>query len=288
MPAAIVAAVAVVPVLILALVWWRTLRPSNDRDWSPEYARTAWAEVNGDEVVIHNFRNCDYRSVTDFTVHWERKTVHLSKLRGIDLFMTYWGSKHIAHTLLSFDFADDGRVCTSIETRRERGETYSPIRGLLRQFELYCVMGDERDLILLRTNHRKTEDVYLYPLVQTSPEKYRSLFLAYVRSANGLRDHPQWYHAAINNCTTNIQVIAQASGFASAWDWRILVNGYLDRLLYERGIIATTLPFKETKARAYINARAKSAGSADDFSERIRATSPLSADVPGSRVALSD
>jgi hypothetical protein len=253
--------------------WWLAL-PSNDRDWSPEYAEIPWAEINGDEVTIHNFRNCDYRTVTDFTARWETKTVHLSKLRGIDLFMSHWGSPHIAHTLLSFDFGDDGRVCTSIETRRERGETYSALGGFFRQFELCYVIGDERDLIGVRINYRRGEDVYLYPLIKARPEKYHALFLTYVRSANDLREHPRWYNAATSNCTTNLQVIAQASGLAHAWDWRILLNGHLDELLYQRGTIPSALTFSETKARAHINARAKGVGSEHDFSERIRAAPP--------------
>jgi len=251
-------------------VWWLTLRPSNDRNWSLEYARIPWAEIEGDRVTIHNFRNCDYRTKTDFSARWETKTIHLSKLCGLDLFMSYWGSPHIAHTLLSFDFGDDGRVCTSIETRRERHETYSAVRGFFRQYELYYVIGDERDLVRLRTNYRR-EDVYLYRLAEASPEIYRTLFLAYLQSANDLRERPRWYHAALNNCTTNIRLNAQASGFAAAWNWRMLLNGHFDELLHRRGTIPSSLTFAETKARAQINDRANAAGSAVDFSERIRA-----------------
>lgn len=261
-------AVCLLP-LAVAFVWWLTLRPSNDRDWSPEYAHTPWAEINGDTVVIHNFRHCDYRTAKDFDAQWETKTVHLSKLCGLDLFMSHWNSPHIAHTLLSFDFGDDGHVCTSIETRRERHETYSAVRGFFRQYELYYVIGDECDLISVRTNHRR-EDVYLYRLAETNPGAYRALFLAYLRSANNLRERPRWYHAALNNCTTNIQLNTQASGFASGWDWRMLLNGHFDELLHRRGTISSSLPFAETKARARINDRASGTGNMLDFSERLR------------------
>ncbi len=251
------------------VVWWRSVRPSNDRDWSPEYARTPWAEISPEQAVIHNFRNCEYRTKSDFIVRWETKTFTLSKLCGLDLFMNYWGSKHIAHTLLSFDFGDEGRVCTSIETRRESHEPYSPIRGFFRQYELYYVIGDERDLIGVRTNYRD-QDLYLYRLARAQPEKLRALFLTYLRSVNDLRDRPRWYHATLSNCTTNIRVNAQASGFPIVWNWRMLVNGHLDELLYQRGMIPSVLPFTEIKARAQINERARSAGITPDFSERIR------------------
>ena len=253
----------------VAFVWWLTLRPSNDRDWAPEYTDTPWAKVCGDQVIIHNFRNFDYQTETDFMARWETKSVHLSKLCGLDLFMNYWGSPHIAHTLLSFDFGEEGRVCTSIETRRERHESYSAIRGFFRQYELYYVIGDERDLVGLRTNYRD-QDVYLYRLAKASPERLRALFLTYLKAANDLRDRPRWYHAAMSNCTTNIRLNAQASGFATAWNWRMLVNGHLDELLYRRGIIPSALAFAETKTRAQIKERARRVESVLDFSERIR------------------
>lgn len=253
----------------VVLGWWLTLRPSNERDWSPEYALPPSAEIDGDRVVIHNYRNCDYRTEFDFTPRWETKTVHLSKIRGTDFFMNYWGSPHIAHTLVSFDFGDDGRVCASIETRRKKGQTYSAVRGFFRQFELYYVLGDERDLIRLRTNYRK-EDIYLYPMVRMTPERSRALFLSYLRAADDLSRTPRWYNAATSNCTTNIEGNAVACGAPTIWDWRILVNGHLDELLYQRGTIPTTLPFAEEKSRSLINRQALAMGAAVDFSEQIR------------------
>ena len=100
------------------LLWWLSLRPSNEGDWAPEYAETPWAEIDGDEVTIHNFRHCAYRSATDIIPHWETKTVHLAQLRGLDLLINDFGARHIAHTFFSFDFGPEGCVCTSIEARR--------------------------------------------------------------------------------------------------------------------------------------------------------------------------
>lgn len=251
------------------LGWWLTLSPSNERNWSPEYANPPWAQIDGDRVDIHNFRNFDYQTETEFSPRWEEKTVHLSKIRGGDLVISYWGSPHIAHTLMSFDFGDDGHVCTSIETRREKGEVYSAVRGFFRQFELYYVLGDERDLIRLRTNYRK-EDVYLYPLVNMTPEKSRILFLAYLRAANDLRHHPRWYNAATSNCTTNIESNVEACGVSGVWDWRILANGHLDELLYQRGTIPTDRPFAQAKSHSLIDRQALASGANPDFSAMIR------------------
>src|SRR6266567_5669175 len=145
----------------LVAAWWLTLKPSNDRAWQPDVAQTAWAEINGDEITIHNVRNCDYRTATDFTPHWETRTVRLSQITGIDVAINYWGSPWIAHPIVSFQFADAPPLCFSIETRKEIGESYSTIGGIYRQYTLIYVVADERDCIRLRTNYRR-EDVYLY------------------------------------------------------------------------------------------------------------------------------
>jgi hypothetical protein len=255
------------------LAWWWTLKPSNTRTWQPDVAQTAWAEVEGDIVTLHNVRNCDYRTETDFTPHWETRSVRLSQLTGIDLAITYWGSEYMAHPIASFTFADSPPVCFSIETRKETGESYSAVGGLYRQFELIYIVADERDVIRLRTNFRQGEDVYLFHLTAT-PEKARARFLEYVATLNDLHNRPRWYNAATTNCTTSIRTQHSAADRAP-WDWRILINGKADELLFERGALATGgLGFRELKRSALINAEARAAGSAPDFSRRIRAGRP--------------
>ncbi|HZR82959.1 MAG TPA: DUF4105 domain-containing protein [Candidatus Binatia bacterium] len=250
------------------LVWWSTVRPSNDRDWYPDVARLPRGEVHGDIVTIENVRNFDYRSETDYTPHWETRTLDLSKLEGLDLFLSYWGSPAIAHTILSWSFSDGQHLAISIETRKERGEEYSAIAGFFRQYELYYVVADERDLVGLRTNQRG-EGVYLY-LLRTPRERARRMLLDYVAGMNELAREPSFYNAATQNCTTTIRTHVIQIGVAMPWDWRILVNGYIDQLLYEQGVIDTSRPFGEVRERSLINPRAKADGGSPNFSARIR------------------
>ena len=255
----------------VVLAWWLTLQPGNDRPWQPDVAQTAWAEIAGDTVTLHNVRNCDYRTETDYTPRWETRPVRLSQLTGIDLAINYWGSPWMAHPIASFQFADAPPVCLSIETRKETGESYSAIGGLYRQYELIYVVADERDVIGVRTNFRHGEDVFLYRTTAT-PEQTRARFLEYLAAMNTLRDHPRWYNAATTNCTTSIRTQHDTAKRAP-WDWRILLNGKDDEMLFERGSLRTGgLPFSELKTRALINARARAAGDAADFSARIRAS----------------
>ena len=251
----------------LVLAWWLTLKPSNDRAWQPDVAQTAWAEIEGDRVTIHNVRNCDYRTEGDYTPHWETRSYDLSQIRGMDIFLTYWGSPWIAHPIVSFQFGDNDYIAMSIETRKEVGEQYSAIRGFFRYYELIYTVSDERDVVRLRTNFRKGEETYLFH-TRATPEHARATFLNYVEKINRIRNHPEWYNALTNNCTTNIATLAGEP----KWDWRVLLNGHADRMLYERGDLATgNLPFAQLKQQAHINAAALAADDAPDFSRRIRA-----------------
>jgi hypothetical protein len=257
----------------VVLGWWLTLKPSNDGNWQPDVAQLAWADINGDEFTFHNVRNCDYRTDTDYTPHWETRTVRLSQITGIDLAIDYWGSPWIAHPIVSFQFADAAPLCFSIETRKTAGQSYSTIGGLYRQYTLIYLVADERDVIRLRTNYRN-EDIYLYHTT-VSLDRARERFLEYVRSLNALRAQPRWYNAITTNCTTSIRS-QHPSKERIPWDWRILLNGKGDELLYrDGGLVTGGLPFAELKARSLIDTRARAANDSPDFSKLIREGLPF-------------
>jgi hypothetical protein len=260
---------------VLVASWWLTLKPSNDRPWQRDVAETAWAEINGDLVTIHNVRNCAYRTEMDFTPQWETRMVRLSQITGLDVAIDYWGSPWISHPIVSFRFTDALPLCFSIETRKTVGQTYSALRGLYRQYTLIYIVADERDSIRVRTNYRHDEDVYLYHAL-ASPAQARERFLEYLNTTNRLRFHPRWYNAITSNCTTNIRT-QRSINERAPWDWRILLNGKADEMLYERHAIATGgLPFAELKQRSLINKRAHAADQDPDFSRLIRADLPRS------------
>ena len=256
----------------VVICWWLLMRPSNNRNWQPDVALLPWAEIQGNRVTIHNIRNCDYRSETDYTVHHYDKTFDLAKLKSVDLFLVYWGSPYIAHTMVSFGFEGDGNVCFSIETRKQMGEAYSTVKGFFRQYELTYVVADERDLIGLRTNYRG-EQTYLYRL-KAPADRIRKDFLAYLREVNSLKRRPEWYNALTGNCTTAVRGHTAPYNLDGRFDWRIVVNGLLDEMLYERKAVDTSLPFPELKKRSLINGRAKGMDKSADFSRLIRAGLP--------------
>jgi hypothetical protein len=266
----------------LVALWWLTLKPSDDRAWQLDVAQTACAEIDGDFVTLHNVRNCDYRTETDFTPHWEMRTVRLSQITGMDVAIDYWGSPWISHPIVSFEFADAVPVCFSIETRKTIGQTYSAVRGLYRQYTLIYVVADERDSIRVRTNYRHGEDVYLYRTL-ASPAQARGRFLEYILAMNKLRDHPRWYNALTTNCTTSIRT-QRAVKLRAPWDWRILLNGKADEMLYQDHAIATDgLPFSELKQCSFINQLARAADHDPNFSRVIREDLPDGNSISGTR-----
>jgi hypothetical protein len=254
------------------LAWWLALKPSNDGNWQPDSDRTAWAEMDGDRVTIHNLRNCDYRTETDYTNCWSDRTLYLSQIRAADFFLTNWGIPFASHPIVSFQSGDNEHVAFSIEARYKAGQAYSTILGFFRQFGLIFVAADERDVIRLRTNYRKDEEVYLYR-VHVQPEVARAMFLTYVTYLNKLKDHPEWYNELTRNCTTTLdkQLAANVNN-PQPWNYQFILNGTLDELLYDRGRLVTGgLPFPELKQREHINVAAQAADHSPDFSALIRA-----------------
>lgn len=252
------------------LLWYLSLQPKQDAPWQPDVARLPRAELDGDRLTVHNVRDFDYRSETDFTPRWETRSYDLSKLEGADMFFSHWSGPAIAHTIVSWEFSDGQHLAISIETRKTVGQEYSAIAGFFRQYPIYYVVADERDVVRLRTNYRG-ENVWMYRLVPARPDAARALLLDYVASINALAERPAWYNALTDNCTTTIQRHARhINPGANPFDWRLLANGRLPELLYERGRVDTSVPFEELRRRAHIDARAKAADRDPDFSARIR------------------
>jgi hypothetical protein len=255
-------------IFVVVAAWFFTRQPSNDREWRPETAQVPTAEIDGDRVTIHHVRNFDWRSEADFTPRWETRTYDLARLRGVDFMLVHWGSKAIAHAMVSFGFDDGDQLAVSIEARMQRTESYSAIDGFFRQFELVYVFGDERDLVRLRTNHRH-EDVYLYPTTLTA-EQGRLLLRSYLARANELARHPEFYNALTSNCATNVLENAQAVNLPATMSWKILASGYAVEQLYENRRINTSLPLESLVAHSRVNEAASRADADPQFSRRIR------------------
>lgn len=249
-------------------------RPSNERRWAPDQARLARAEIAGPMVTIRNVRNFTYRSTTDYTPDWYDRTYDLRRLDSLWFVVEPFDQYGAAHTFVSFGFDDTEYVAISIEIRKEVGEEFSALRGLFREYEVMYVVGDERDLIGLRANHRR-DDVYLYR-IRATPDAMREMFVSMLRRANALGERPEFYNTLTNTCTTNL--VAHVNTITPGrvpFRMAVLLPASSDGLAHELGLIESHLPFEETKRRAQINALAREHANDPQFSRRIRGLAPL-------------
>ena len=262
------ALVLFVAVFVGLILWWRTILPPAQGDWAPDVARQVTGIVADNKLTLTNLRDFEWRSDADFTERWATRTYDLSKLRTVDLFMSYWAGPEMAHTILSFGFEGGQYLAWSIEVRRLRTGEYSPLADLFKTDPLVIIAADERDVVRVRSNVRK-EDVQLYRLA-VSPERARALLLEYVADANALAETPQFYNSIATNCTTTIIKMMRVVGASMPFDWRFIVNGYLPDYAYARGALDTNTRLAELKSLAHIDKRANEAANSSDFSKAIR------------------
>lgn len=253
----------------LTIGWWASIQPSNDRQWAPDVSRGVVGQIDGSKVYLRNVRDFDWTTRDDADERWIDMTVDLDQLQSVDFVSTVWASKAIAHTMVSFGFADGQHVVFSAEIRREADEKFSEIGGFFKEFELVLIAATERDIIKLRTDYRK-DDVSLYAMTMT-PEQRRMLFLSYVDLGNELAYKPRWYQTITTNCTTVIYKLARTVAPGIPMDWRILLSGYTQDYLYDLGVIASDRPLQQIRDDAHITAKAQALPQGVDYSQGIRA-----------------
>ena len=259
-------------VAVVITIWQQSVRPTNNRNWKTSVARLPEIKINGNEVKIKNIRNFDYRTTTDFTPRYYTKTFKLDELKTLDYILSYWdGHKAIAHTIFSFGFKNGDYLAVSVETRLSKTQTQSLLGGIFNQYELIYVLADERDLIRLRTNFRK-EEVFLYR-VRVSQKALKKAFVKIVKRAAGLHDRPRFYNTVKQNClTTLLADLSTAQGKKYHFDFRFIMNGYSDTLLYQKGILVTGgFPFDKLKKLRHLNQYVENdPDAATNFSSKIR------------------
>ena len=259
---------------VLALAWLALLlwvQPSNQREWSPDQAQLATAVIDGDSLTIRNVRNARYHSTSQYVVFWEQRHYDLKRLDSVWFVVepfTDWRGP--AHTFLSFGFDDGQYLAISVEIRKELGESFSPWLGLLRQYELTYIVGDERDLIGLRAIHRR-DPVYLYPM-RASAAHRRALLLDMLERANALAAQPEFYNTLTSTCTSNIvDHIEKIAPGSMPFSLKTLLPAYADDLAFDLGLIDTTLPREQYRQAYRIDDLAVAHGDGEGFSAAIRA-----------------
>lgn len=249
---------------------WAGIKPSNERNWVPEVKNAPWAEVNGDDVTIHNVRNFRYRTESDFDPIYDTRTFKVSELTEVDMLVVYWAGKPIAHLMVSFGFNNRDFIAFSIETRKEVGEEYSAVKGFFRNYEVTYIVADERDLIGVRTSHRVPEERVYLLRTRMALQNGRKLFLEYINRINKLQSTPRFYNTLTTNCTTQVLDQVKSFGGLATYNWKILLSGYVPEYLYETETLMPGMSLEDIMSRSLVNERAKKFADEHNFSVLIR------------------
>ncbi len=245
--------VVILGCLYLALLV--TFQPSHDRDWELGHEKlpSITYSATSSNITVDNFRNFNWNEVKSADISYETREYDLEKITGVDVFISHFDDfEGLAHIFLSFGFSDGEQLVVSIETRRESDETFSPLLGILRQFEIIYVVGSEEDLVGVRTGHRN-ERVYLYP-TKATPEQARELFDLLAIEINEVYDSPRMYNTLTRNCTNELtRPVEKMSEVNFPLTWKTVLPGYFDEVLYELGLIDTQKPFTEIKSDQLID-----------------------------------
>ncbi len=241
-----------------------------DAVWQKPWGRSPAVTIKNGIVTVHDVRDFDYRSEHDYDVRYRTVSFPLDEVRTLDLAVSHWdGLQDIAHTMLSFGFADGRHLALSMETRLPEGVSQNFLGGLYKQYELLDIFGTEEDLFRLRTDFRK-EELYLYRTNATPEQVKRILRLALNRAAL-FHEYPRFYNSITRNCTTSLAPLLEVIDPGFTGDIRLLLNGYSDKMLYDLGYLAHRdgESFEELKERRRVD-RYLNAENGENYSSTIR------------------
>jgi hypothetical protein len=266
---------AIVAISVFYITMVLVFQPSHDRDWELGHEmlpHIIYSATSG-EVVIENFRNFNWMSTTEAESQYETRAFDLDQITGVDVLISHFAEfEGMAHIFLSFGFADGERAVVSLETRRETDETFSPILGMLRQYEIIYVVGSEEDIVGVRTGHRD-ERVYLYP-TKATPEQARELFNLLATEINAVYDKPRMYNTLTHNCTNELtRPVEQMTDINFPITWKTILPGYFDEVLYKLELISTDQEFSLIKEQHFIDNSAVDVAS-DTYSADLRQSLP--------------
>jgi len=227
--------------------------PSHDRDWETGQKNLPHIIFDGNEFTIENLRDFSWTGPFEAEENYVSGSFKMSDIEGVDVIISHFAEfEGLAHIFLSFGFVDGRHVSISLESRREKGEKFSPFWGLLDQFEMIYVVATDQDLIGLRTGHRN-ERVYIYPTKATK-EKTQELFKRLARNINAIHDEPVMYNTLMHNCTNEITREVEAmSTLDFPITYKAILPGYFDEVLYDVGVIDSSRSFDELRRTSLVN-----------------------------------
>lgn len=260
--------------LNILLVWQAFKKAPLQDDWQAQVAVPSTAEFNGDQVTVRNVRNFRYNPTeNDMQPGYYDKAYDLSQIKRIWYITEPFNENKVAaHTFVSFEFNNGDFLAISIEARKNKTQSYSIWKALLRTYPLIYIAADERDVVLLRANVRK-DKVFMYPVKLEKPENAGLLLASMLNKMNALvTTHPAWYNTLFANCTSSIAKHVNEITPDRIWNfsWQLWLTASADELALKHGLLDTELNIEQARTKYSINEISEKIGDTPTYSQEIR------------------
>jgi len=270
--------IVIIVIARLYYVWFTRIRPrvpSTEADWNTDCEFQSKAIIDEHHITFTKIRDFTWRTTRDRDEKWDDNVkFDLREIKDVWFIVDHFHKIHgLAHTFLSIEFNDGRCISISFEARRVKGKRYHPWKGLWRSYELYLLIGYERDLLGLRTNARGNKD-FLFRAV-TPPGKDRQLLLAIAQKMNQLSETAEWYHSFFTTCNTSIvKVVNKITPGRIPFIWRNFLPGYTPKAAFKLGLIEDWGGLEKTLQLARVDELAKDWDGKSDYSTFIRKHMP--------------
>lgn len=262
-------------IIIIILFFWFVIfiqckTPLLERNWTEDQIIMPKISYLGSVVSIKDVRNLKYTTTDEYEISHYDENYDINKLENLYYIVEPFSSFNWpAHTMLSFGFENWKYVTISAEIRKEKWESFWPIKWIQNSYELIYVVWDENDLVKLRANYRK-DNVYMYP-IKTDKDKIQKLFLSMLKRTEKLTKEPEFYNTITNNCTTNIlNHVNEIRNDKISWSFEALLPANSDKVIYELWLIDTSLSFEEARKYYKINELSEEHWDNSNYSQLIR------------------
>ncbi|MDC0285786.1 DUF4105 domain-containing protein [Candidatus Poseidoniaceae archaeon] len=255
-------------------LWWTRVRPKQPRlnaDWQSDCEFISSAEFEDSMITFRNVRDFHWRTTRDRDERWaDEVKVDSEKVKHIWFVVDQFHSfKGMSHTYLTFEFKDGTCLSFSFEARRVKGKRYHPWTGLWRSYELYLLLGFERDVTQLRT-HGRNNIVHMYRVV-TPPDKDRQMILQMSHRLNQLTQRPEFYHTLFKTCNTSIvRAVNTVTPGRIPFLWRNFLPGYTPKAALKLGLIEDWGGLEMTREKARVDQRSQTWDEKEEYSEMLR------------------
>lgn len=254
-------------------------KPSLSRNWSSlceNLPKIIFSEKSEKEdVFVKNIRNAVYKNNSEFDneVEFLNKKYKLRNISKIWMMANPWAPFQ-THIILSFQFGDnifDASFLTlSYEVRKLAAVDFYTSQTIFKNFEGFYVAATEEDVFYVRTNIRKDENLYLFPL-NIDKEKSQKIFLDFAEEINNYSKKPIFYRIWRRNCLTETFKFFKKEGILN-YSYFNLFN--IMKLIYKNNFVENfsnkDKTFKEFLEMYKVKVPIKNVHQNKDFSLKIR------------------